>query len=104
MRDAIAIVPRVLKEQVEAGWKLKPLAEHYGLAVNQMKAALKAQGLAIRKFHAPKFFFVNDINEELVQEINNNFIDIEESDDSIEVADSTTEEHENNALPKMQDW
>lgn len=62
----VKIVPSVLKQQVEEGWKLKPLAEHYGLPVAQMKKALQALGLTIRKFHLPKFEFVNEDQEELL--------------------------------------
>jgi hypothetical protein len=64
MSDQVKIVPSVLKAQVEEGWKLKPLAEHYGLPVAQMTKALRALGLKIRKFHAPKFTFVEEATEE----------------------------------------
>ena len=57
---AVQIIPSVLREQVQEGLKLKELAEHYGLPVAQMKAALKQQGLTIRKFHLPKFVFVEE--------------------------------------------
>ena len=40
--------------------KKDALAAHYGLNISQMGAALKAQGLKIRKFHAPAFVFVTD--------------------------------------------
>jgi hypothetical protein len=66
MSDQVQIRPSVLKAQVEEGWKLKPLAEHYGLPVAQMSKALKALGLTIRKFHAPKFAFVEESVEEIV--------------------------------------
>jgi hypothetical protein len=65
----VQIVPRVLKQQVEEGWKLKPLAEHYGLPEAQMKQALKALGLQIRKFHAPKFVFVDETIEDNAEQV-----------------------------------
>ena len=67
--ETVRIVPRVLKQQVEEGWKLPALAEHYGLPLTQMKKALKAQDLKIRKFHAPKFVFTEEVdNSESVLE------------------------------------
>lgn len=56
----IIINPNTLKKQVEEGWKLKALAEHYDLPVSQMKKALKMQNLNIRKLHAPKFSFLEN--------------------------------------------
>lgn len=57
---AVTIVPSTLRQQVEEGWKLKALAEHYGLPDAQMKKALKALNLTIRKFHNPKFVFAEE--------------------------------------------
>lgn len=72
----VKIVPSVLKQQVEEGWKLKPLAEHYGLPVTQMKKALQALNLTIRKFHLPKFEFVNEDQEEVqvIEDINDTVV------------------------------
>ena len=56
----VTIVPSTLRQQVEEGWKLKGLAEHYGLPDLQMKKALKALNLTIRKFHNPKFVFATE--------------------------------------------
>jgi len=72
----VKIVPSVLKQQVEEGWKLKPLAEHYGLPVAQMKKALQALDLTIRKFHLPKFEFVNEDQEEVqvIEDINDTVV------------------------------
>jgi hypothetical protein len=64
---AVTIVPSTLRQQVEEGWKLKALAEHYDLPDAQMKKALKALNLTIRKFHAPKFVFAE---EKTTEEIN----------------------------------
>lgn len=60
----IKISPATLKQQVEEGWKLKPLAEHYGLPVAQMKKALQTLGLKIRKFQESKFEFEEEIEEQ----------------------------------------
>ena len=59
-RDTVKIVPSVLKEQVDNGWKRKDLATHYGLPETQMAAALKQLGLKIRKKHFPKFEIVTE--------------------------------------------
>ena len=73
MSDKVQIVPSVLRKQVEEGWKLKPLAEHYNLPVAQMKKALKALNLTIRKFHEPKWEFAEESTvevEEAVETVN----------------------------------
>ena len=68
MSEPVKIVPSVLRKQVEDGWKMKPLADHYGLPVSQMKRALKSLDLTIRKFHAPKFVIVEEeVTEEVAQ-------------------------------------
>ena len=59
-KETVKIDPAVLAKQVEEGMKKDALAAHYGLNISQMGAALKAQGLKIRKFHAPAFVFVTD--------------------------------------------
>lgn len=91
----VTIVPSVLKNQVEEGMKLKELASFYGLPETQMKKALQAQGLKIRKFHAPKFVFLEEEQNEVqeVVEIENiptltETVDVNEAIE--EVATSTT--------------
>ena len=61
---AIQIVKETLEQQVEAGWKAQKLAEHYGLPMTQMRAALKQCGLKIRKFHQPKFEIITNVELE----------------------------------------
>ena len=61
---AIEIKKSVLSQQVQEGWKRKALAEHYGLPETQMAQVLKDAGLQIRKFHAPKYQFVDDTQEQ----------------------------------------
>ena len=73
----VQIVPRVLKHQVEEGWKLKPLAEHYGLPEAQMKKALKSLNLKIRNFHAPKFVFVDETCDKIEDNVEQ-ILDIEQ--------------------------
>ena len=51
------ISPSLLRKQVEEGKKIHELVEYYDLPVLQMRKALKALDLKIRKFHAPKFVF-----------------------------------------------
>lgn len=109
--SAVQIVPSVLRKQVEEGWKLKPLAEHYNLPVAQMKKALKALDLTIRKFHAPKFEFVEENTEESVTDINvetQNTVEEEvtESDvqGSILEAELKTQENEQVAQKVPVDW
>lgn len=64
MSEPVAITKKDLAEKVEQGWKKDALAEHYGLPVTQMTKALKQAGLTIRKFHKPKFVFVEESEEE----------------------------------------
>lgn len=61
---AVKIVKETLAQQVQDGWKKDKLAEFYGLPVVQMGAALKQAGLKIRKFHAPKFELVDEVEDE----------------------------------------
>lgn len=56
----IQIVKEVLAEQVNEGMKMDELAAHYSLPVAQMKKALKACGLKIRRFHKPKFEIISN--------------------------------------------
>ena len=60
---AIKISKVDLAQKVEEGWKKPQLAEHYGLPMVQMTKVLQAAGLQIRKFHAPKFELVDEIEE-----------------------------------------
>ena len=59
----------VLAQQVQDGWKRKALAEHYGLPETQMAQVLRDAGLQIRKFHAPKYQFVDDTQSETTEGI-----------------------------------
>lgn len=59
-KETISINVVTLTKQVEEGMKKAALAEHYGIPVSQMTAALKQAGLKIRKFHAPAFVLVTD--------------------------------------------
>lgn len=117
---AVTIVPSVLRQQVEEGWKLKALAEHYGLPDAQMKRALKAQNLTIRKFHNPKFVFAeeeqttgqiiqeaaNEVVERIVGEEINHVVETENTVEEvveapIEETNSTTVQP---AVSQMGDW
>ena len=66
---AVEIKKSVLTQQVEDGWKRKALAEHYGLPEAQMAQVLRAAELQIRKFHAPKYLFVDDTEGETTEGI-----------------------------------
>ena len=66
---AIEIKKSVLAQQVEEGWKRKALAEHYGIPETQMAEVLRKAGLKIRKFHAPKYQFVDDTQSETTESI-----------------------------------
>jgi hypothetical protein len=86
----VTIIPDILRQQVAEGWKLKTLAIHYNLPDAQMKKALKALNLTIRKFHSPKFVFAE---EELIIE--------EEINQGIEIND-TIEEYEETPVVTLQ--
>lgn len=94
MKETVKIDPVVLKQQVEDGMKKDVLAKHYGISVLQMGKALKAQGLKIRKFHAPAFEFVT--SEEAVTETVEEVItdskteEVEETVETTETEESTT--------------
>ena len=60
---AIKISKVDLAQKVEEGWKKPQLAEHYGLPMAQMTKVLQAAGLQIRKFHAPRFELVDEVEE-----------------------------------------
>ena len=66
---AVEIKKSILAQQVEDGWKRKALAEHYGLPEAQMAQVLRDAGLQIRKFHAPKYQFVDDTEGETTEGI-----------------------------------
>ena len=66
---AIEIKKSILAQQVQDGWKRKALAEHYGLPETQMAQVLRDAGLQIRKFHAPKYQFVDDTQSETTESI-----------------------------------
>lgn len=76
--STVKIVPSELKRLVEEGKKLDWLAEYYSLPKSQMKKALQQLGLQIRKFHKPRFEFVEEpltdedlqVDEELLVEKN----------------------------------
>jgi hypothetical protein len=70
---AVEISKKDLAEKIEAGWKKKELADHFGLPMMQMTKVLQQAGLQIRKFHAPKFVLNDDVAEvaqEVVEAIN----------------------------------
>lgn len=62
-QEKIQIKLSVLTEQIEEGWKLKPLAEHYGIPVARMKDILKSADLRIRSFRGPQVELVDDTEE-----------------------------------------
>ena len=62
-QEKIQIKLSVLTEQIEAGWKLKPLAEHYGIPVSRMRDILKSADLRIRSFRGPQVELVDDTEE-----------------------------------------
>ena len=66
---AVEIKKSILAQQVEDGWKRKALAEHYGLPEAQMAQVLRNAGLQIRKFHAPKYQFIDDTQSEIIESI-----------------------------------
>ena len=69
---AVPIKKSILSTQVEEGMKKAELAAHYELPVAQMTKVLKAAGLKIRKFHAPKFELEDDmeVSEEVHTDVN----------------------------------
>jgi len=66
---AVEIKKSILAQQVQDGWKRKALAEHYGLPEAQMAQVLRDAGLQIRKFHAPKYQFIDDTQSETTESI-----------------------------------
>ena len=82
----------VLAQQVEEGWKRKALAEHYGLPETQMAEVLRKAGLKIRKFHAPKYQFIDDTNSEESVEITNEGSDVVVGEDVNVLQENTQQE------------
>ena len=66
---AVKIKKSVLVQQVQDGWKRKALAEHYGIPEAKMAQVLRNAGLQIRKFHAPKYQFIDDTQSETTESI-----------------------------------
>lgn len=61
--EKIQIKLSVLTEQVEKGWKMKSLAEYYGIPVSRMSAILKQANLRIRSFRGPQVELIDDTEE-----------------------------------------
>lgn len=78
MKEPVKIVPSVLKEQVEKGMKKKELADYYNLPMTQMTKVLQQAKLKIRKFHEPKFVFVEE-----TQELCNNDLEISTEEQNV---------------------
>lgn len=88
-KEPVKIVYQVLKQQIEDGWKMDRLKEHYNLNHSQMKKVLQQTGLQIRKFRQPAFVIeglevgepvienikTETINSEETQQVNNEFDD-----------------------------
>ena len=89
---AVEIKKSVLTQQVQDGWKRKALAEHYGLPETQMAQVLRDAGLQIRKFHAPKYQFVDDTNSEESVEITNEGNDVVVGEDVNVLQEDTQQE------------
>lgn len=66
--EPVKIVLSVLKNQIEEGWKLDRLKDHYGLPATQMQRVLKEAGLRIRQFRKPLFQLVDDTVQEETME------------------------------------
>lgn len=73
-----------LKQQVEEGMKLQPLAEYYNLPVAQMKRVLKEAGLKIRKFKNPQYELIYDVTSEVDFEDNTNTLEVEQEENEVE--------------------
>jgi len=61
--EKVQLKKSVLAQEIEDGNKIEYFLEKYGLPETQMRAALRQCGLKIRKFHEPKFEFVDDTPE-----------------------------------------
>ncbi len=89
MAETVKIDLELLTQQVEEGKKREELAQYWGLNISQMKNALKAAGLTIRKFHKPAFEFVT-ATETVVENVDT---DVEtEAVEEVAVEETPTEE------------
>lgn len=104
MATTIEIDIDLLTQQVSEGKKREELAQYWGLNISQMKNALTAAGLKIRKFHAPAFKLVSKKDtEEIVEEtITDTQGEMTQGPGNVEevVNDSTTE-HVDVAEPEV---
>ncbi len=101
-QEKIQIKLSVLTEQVEEGWKLKPLAEHYGIPVTRMRAILKSADLRIKSFRGPQVELVDDTEEEEKEEVF-----VESVKDTIEVPTEELPETEGEGPSEIEleeDW
>ena len=90
-KETISINVATLTKQVEEGMKKAALAEHYGIPVSQMTAALKQAVLKIRKFHAPAFVLVKDeISEEDIHQETNDAPEVAPVEESEQVTEEVT--------------
>lgn len=91
--EPVKIIPSVIKNQIDSGWKMSQLKEHYGLPETQMKLVLKQLNLTIRKFHMPKFVILEENVEEVQQVPETEYIveDVAEVAEITEVTQNTEE-------------
>lgn len=89
---AVPIKKSILSAQVEEGMKKAELAAHYELPVAQMTKVLKAAGLKIRKFHAPKFELEDDM-EEVSEEVHTD-VNTDEELESLQHAHESIQQEE----------
>ena len=88
---AVPIKKSILSAQVEEGMKKAELAAHYELPVAQMTKVLKAAGLKIRKFHAPKFELEDDM--EVLEEVHTD-VNTDEELESLQHAHESIQQEE----------
>lgn len=93
MKEPVKIVYTTLKAQIDEGWKMDQLKEHYGLNHSQMKKVLQQANLQIRKFRQPAFILdmgnEGTIEENVKAETLNR--EEEQKEDSVENLFSVTE-------------
>jgi len=89
---AVEIKKSILAQQIQDGWKRKALAEHYGLPEAQMAQVLRDAGLQIRKFHAPKYQFIDDTDPEESVEVTNEGSDVVVGEDVNVLQENTQQE------------
>lgn len=82
-KEPVKIVYKTLKEQIDEGWKIDELKNHYGLNHSQMKKVLQQTNLQIRKFRKPAFVIEGLETEETVE--NNTETEVNISDESQQV-------------------